>query len=149
MAAFKRATEGDTQLRPLDVLTSVAGHPRDMHPIVRDEVYRIGYEAIRNASRHSGASRMSIEIEYGENLTLRIGDNGVGIDPALAQQGKPGHFGLSGMRERAARIEATLAIAGAEGGGTVIALVVPGGIAYRAPRASAIDGPGAAADTRL
>ena len=50
-----------------------------MHPIVRDEVYRIGYEAIRNACVHSQAARLQVELAYAEDLILRVRDNGVGI----------------------------------------------------------------------
>jgi len=61
---------------------SVVGDARDMHPIVRDEIYRIGYEAIRNACMHSGASRLEVELRYAQDLAVRVGDNGTGIDPA-------------------------------------------------------------------
>ncbi len=60
----------------------------------------IGYEAIRDASTHSGASQLEIELAYSSDLALRISDNGVGIDPAVADRSKKGHFGLQGMRER-------------------------------------------------
>lgn len=75
-----------------------------MHPVVRDEVFRIGYEAIRNACVHSRGSRIKVELTYAHDLTVRVEDNGVGIDCAVLDQGKDGHFGLQGMRERAARI---------------------------------------------
>ena len=89
---------------------SVAGDPRDMHPFVRDEVYRIGYEAIRNASSHSGGSRVEVALNYGNDLSLQVSDDGVGIDPTVLETGKDGHFGLQGMRERASRIGARIAI---------------------------------------
>ena len=53
-----------------------------MHPIVRDEVYRIGYEAIRNACAHSAARRVEISLEYGRDLMVRVSDNGIGMDTA-------------------------------------------------------------------
>ena len=83
---------------------SVVGDAKEMHPIVRDEVYRIGYEAIRNALVHSAATRLEVELRYAQDLTVRVSDNGIGIDPAVLDKGKDGHFGLPGMRERAARI---------------------------------------------
>jgi len=64
---------------------------------------------------------------------LRVSDNGIGIDPALADRGKPGHFGLQGMRERAVRIEGKLTLSSG-GSGTTVSLLVPGGIAYRKGR---------------
>jgi signal transduction histidine kinase len=101
-----------------------------MHPIVRDEIYRIGCEAIRNAQAHSRGTRLEVEIRYGTDLVLRIRDNGVGIDPAISEHGMDGHFGLQGMRERAARIGARLTIASSAKPGTEIALAVPGAIVF-------------------
>jgi signal transduction histidine kinase len=102
-----------------------------MHPIVRDEIYRIGYEAIRNACTHSGASRLEVELRYARDLTLRVADNGIGIDPAIADRGKDGHFGLQGMQERAARIGGKLTIGNSSNSGTKIKLIVSGGIIFR------------------
>jgi signal transduction histidine kinase len=110
------------------VTFSVVGDAREMHPIVRDEIYRIGYEAIRNACMHSRASRLEVELLYTNDLALRVHDNGTGIDPAIADRGKDGHFGLQGMRERAARIGGKLTLVSSSSSGTEIKLVVPGGI---------------------
>ena len=131
LEAMQRATESEAIPRSMNATCTASGVRREMHPIVRDEIYRIGYEGILNAAMHSGASRLSVELEYGHNVTLRLKDDGVGIEPELVDRGKPGHFGLLGMRERAARIEATLTIASAKGAGTTITLIVPGGIAFR------------------
>jgi signal transduction histidine kinase len=109
----------------------VSGQTQEMHPIVRDEVYRIGYEAIRNACVHSHAMQLSVELAYAQDLTLRICDNGAGIDPDIIHRGKPGHFGLQGMRERAARIMSKFAVESSADSGTAITLTVPGGIIYR------------------
>jgi signal transduction histidine kinase len=102
-----------------------------MHPIVRDEIYRIGYEAIRNAFAHSSASRLEVELRYANDLALRVSDNGIGIDPAIADTGKDGHFGLQGMRERAARIDGKLTIVSSTNSGTEIRLIVPGGTIFQ------------------
>jgi len=88
----------------------VVGDAERMHPIVRDEIYRIGYEAIRNACVHSSASKLEVELTYGQDLALRVADNGVGIDSEVADRGKDGHFGLQGMRERVVRIGGKLTI---------------------------------------
>lgn len=116
------------------VRVSVDGRSREMHPIVRDEIYRIGYEAIRNAASHSRGRTLDIELSYAHDLTLKVRDDGIGIDAADAEQGKPGHFGLQGMRERALRIGARLDVARLGAGGTEIRLHVPGRIVYRASR---------------
>jgi signal transduction histidine kinase/ligand-binding sensor domain-containing protein len=129
--ALQRATENDLVPTSMAVSFSVAGEAREMHPIVRDEVYRIGFEAIRNAAMHSKASRLEVELEYAHDLTIRVSDNGIGIDPAVADHGKDSHFGLQGMRERAARIGGKLSLASSATSGTEIVLVVPGGIVFR------------------
>jgi signal transduction histidine kinase len=102
-----------------------------MHPIVRDEVYRIGYEAIRNASMHSRATQLTVDLSYTQDLNLTVRDNGVGIDPEIVDRGKEGHFGLQGMRERAARIVSRFLVESSASSGTVVSLIVPGGIIYR------------------
>src|SRR6202044_2954426 len=104
--ALRRVTKDRLIPSSMAVTFSVVGDAREMHPIVRDKIYRIGYEAIRNACMHSGASRLEVELRYADGLALRVSDNGVGLDPAIADRGKAGHFGLQGMRERAARIGA-------------------------------------------
>jgi signal transduction histidine kinase/ligand-binding sensor domain-containing protein len=115
----------------LQVALSVSGVVRSMHPIARDEVFRIGEEAVRNACRHSRATSLAIEARYGANLVLRVRDNGVGLDPALLRSGKPGHFGIIGMRERAARIGARLALQTSPGKGTCLVLKVPGKVIFK------------------
>ena len=107
------------------------GHARELHPIVRDEVYRITREALRNAFSHAQAHHIEAEIIYAENLfRLRIRDDGEGIAPAILEDGRPGHYGLPGMRERAAEIGAKLDIWSGVGTGTEIDLSLAGSIAY-------------------
>ena len=128
--ALRRVTEDSLIPSSMAVTFSVVGDAREMHPIVRDEVYRIGYEAIRNACTHSAASRLEVELRYANDLALRVSDNGTGIDPVIADRGRDGHFGLQGMRERAARIGGTLTLVSSSSSGTEIKLVVPGGIVF-------------------
>jgi signal transduction histidine kinase len=109
----------------------VEGRVHELHPIVRDEVYRITREALRNAFAHARAHHIEAEIIYSERLfRLRIRDDGEGIAPAILEDGRPGHYGLPGMRERAAEIGATLDIWSGVGTETEIDLSVPGSIAY-------------------
>jgi signal transduction histidine kinase/ligand-binding sensor domain-containing protein len=117
-----------------EISFSVTGNSREMHPVVRDEIYRIGYEAIRNSCAHSGGDRLNITLEYAHDLTLHISDNGVGIDPEIAQTGKEGHFGLPGMRERAERIGSKFTLASSPDSGTAITLVVPGRVIFHSDR---------------
>ena len=81
----------------------VQGTPRALHPIVRDEVFRVSGEALRNAFRHAGAKQIEVELRDDDRqLRVRVRDDGKGIDPeVLRAAGREGHFGLSGMRERA------------------------------------------------
>jgi signal transduction histidine kinase len=128
---LRSVTEDGLIPNSMAVAFSVVGDAKEMHPIVRDEIYRIGYEAIRNACTHSGASRLEVELRYARDLTLRVGDNGTGIDSAVADRGKDGHFGLQGMRERAARIGGKLTLGSSSNSGPEIKLIVPGGIIFR------------------
>jgi ligand-binding sensor domain-containing protein/two-component sensor histidine kinase len=128
--ALRRATEECRTQSPMEVSFSVVGGAKEMHPVVRDEVYRIGYEAIRNACTHSRASRLDVSLSYEHDLSIRVSDNGVGIDPTIVDRGKNGHFGLPGMRERAARIGGKLTIASSANSGTEITVVVPAGIVF-------------------
>ena len=128
---FRRALEECRIHRPMEVSLQASGQVQEMHPIVRDEVYRIGYEAIRNACVHSHATRLSVELSYAQDLSLRISDNGTGIDSDIQHRGKQGHFGLQNMRERAARIMGKFSVESFPGSGTVVTLTVPGGIIYR------------------
>jgi signal transduction histidine kinase/ligand-binding sensor domain-containing protein len=137
--AFRRAMEDCRRQGSLETRLSVTGDPREMHPVVRDEVYRIGYEAIRNACLHSRGSRLEVGLHYAQDLTLRVADDGVGIDPTIADSGKDGHFGLQGMRERATRIGATLKVASSADTGTEIVVVVPGRAIFRKPSRSLVD----------
>ena len=129
--AFQRALEECRIHSPMESSLHVSGQIREMHPIVRDEVYRIGYEAIRNACVHSRATRLEVELSYAQDLSLRVRDNGSGINPDFVHAGKQGHFGLQNMRERAARIMSKLSIESTPSQGTVISLTVPSGVIYR------------------
>jgi signal transduction histidine kinase len=112
---------------------SVEGIPRDLHPILRDDIYRIAREALRNAFRHAQASKIEADITYGERiLRLRIRDNGKGIDPKLLEAGRDGHWGLPGMRERALEIGAQLDLWSQVGAGTEMELRIPSSVAYPA-----------------
>jgi signal transduction histidine kinase len=115
----------------MEVHLFVVGSARGLHPLVRYEAYQIGDEAIRNAWAHSKGSRLEIELKYAKDLVLRVSDNGIGIDAAVVSQGKEGHFGLQGMRERAGRIGGELTVVSSAKAGTEITVVVPGRVAFR------------------
>ena len=115
---------------------SVEGEPRNLHPILRDEIYRIAAEGLRNAFRHAQARQIEVEIRYDhQQFRLRVRDDGKGMDTAiLSGSGSEGHYGLPGMRERAKLIEGKLEIWSEIGAGTELELIVPASSAYTAAR---------------
>lgn len=108
----------------------VDGDRRALLADIADDVGNIAREALRNAAMHAGAAAIDVTVAYGKRaLALTVADDGCGIDPDVVRaQGKPGHWGLAGMRERASRIGAVLEIDG--GPGTSVRLVVPARKAY-------------------
>ena len=110
----------------------VEGRPRALHPTVSDEVERIGAEAIRNAFQHAQAREIDAVLSYRlHELRFDLHDDGVGLPANIVERGeREGHYGLTGMRERARQIGGTLTISSREKGGTEVALSVPGRAAY-------------------
>jgi len=118
---------------------ALEGEARNLHPILRDEIYRIAAEALRNAFRHAHARKVEVEIRYDdEQFRLRVRDDGKGIDiVVLLGQEPKGHYGLPGMRERAKLIGGKLVIWSEVDAGTEVELRIPAGTAYAtAPRGS-------------
>jgi signal transduction histidine kinase len=113
---------------------TMEGQPQTLSPLLQDEIYRIAREVLRNAFQHACASRIEAAIHFDPNLfRLRIRDDGRGIDPAVLQEGaRAGHWGLPGIRERAKRIGARLALWSESGAGTEVELTVPASVAYAA-----------------
>jgi len=117
---------------------TVAGESRRLHPIIRDEVYRVGREAVVNAVRHARARAVAVEIEYSQRgLRVAVRDDGRGIDSRVLAASREGDGGLSAMRRGAAGIGARLRIRTGSGVGTVVELSVPGSVAFQGPA----DGP--------
>jgi signal transduction histidine kinase/ligand-binding sensor domain-containing protein len=110
----------------------VEGGVRQLQPIIRDEIYRMAREALRNAFNHAQARRIETEITYGDRtLQVRIRDDGKGIPPEVLESGRTGHYGLCGMRERIGQVGGKLEIWSREGAGAEIELTIAGAIAYR------------------
>lgn len=122
---------------PRDYRVIVEGTQRELRPIIRDEVYRIGREAVANAFRHSQASKIEVELEYSSRyLRVLVRDDGAGIDPQVLKSGRDGHWGLAGMRERAESIGARLRVWSRARAGTEVELSIPGHIAFTATPAN-------------
>ncbi len=119
--AFRVAVEGETQ---------------NLHPILRDEVYKIAAEALRNAFRHSHGNRVEVELRYdSEQFRLRIRDDGKGIHAAVLEgTASEGHYGLRGMRERATVVGGKLVVWSEVDAGTEVELRVPASAAYEKAR---------------
>jgi signal transduction histidine kinase len=104
----------------------VKGQPKAIKPVVQQEIQLMSREALVNALRHSQATRIEGEVEYlSRRLRVVIRDNGRGIDPEVLRSGRPDHWGLTGMRERAARIGAQLRIWSGPGAGTEVEILMP------------------------
>jgi signal transduction histidine kinase len=140
-AAFQRVADELAQGRGVNVKTAVNGTARELHPIVLEESYSIGREALINALRHSEGGNVEVEILYHPtHFRLTVRDDGRGIDPdVLENGGRDGHWGLQGMRERAGRIGGRLELRCRRrpGTGTEVELTIPAKIAYPAIGGSA------------
>ena len=110
----------------------VVGEQRPLHPLLRDDVYRIGREALINAFRHARASNIEIELKYlPRHFRVLVRDDGCGIDPEILKSGRDGHWGLPGMQEKAAHAGARLKVWSRIAGGTEVELSVPGYVAFQ------------------
>ena len=125
--------EQELSCRPdIDFRVNVAGREQPLNPLIQQEIYRIGREALLNAFCHSRAKRVEFELEYGDReLQMRIRDDGTGIDPQVLRSGRDGHWGLAGMRERAERIGGFLKISSSPSNGTEVRLSIPSGVAFK------------------
>jgi len=110
----------------------VEGKQRELAPLLRDDIYGVAREAVRNAARHANARNIEAEIEYGQSdFSLRIRDDGDGIDrDVLARGRREGHWGLQGMRERAEQMGGRLNVWSERKAGTEVELVIPAASAY-------------------
>jgi signal transduction histidine kinase len=114
----------------------VEGRERELDVAVRDDVYRITREATRNALRHAFARAIEVEISYGDiQFSVRVRDDGIGLDPHIADRGeRRGHWGLPGMRERAASFGGRLNVWSERGAGTEVEVTIPARLAYAGKR---------------
>jgi signal transduction histidine kinase len=106
------------------VEVTVSGEPRRLHVDLEVTLLRAAQEAIANARRHAGASRVTLTLTYyPDEVSLDVIDDGCGFDPSEAATG--GGLGLIGMRERAEALGGRLTIESAPGEGTAVAVTLP------------------------
>jgi signal transduction histidine kinase len=132
LTSLKSLAQDTATTQPVAFRVVLEGKTRPLVPLVRDEAYRIAQEAFRNAVQHANASAIEAELMFGhKTFALRIRDDGAGFDPErLEHSERGGHWGVRGMRERAATINGKLEVWSEKGAGTEIELTVPAGVAY-------------------
>jgi signal transduction histidine kinase/ligand-binding sensor domain-containing protein len=115
-------------------IAAMRGADRDLRATVRDDLRRLAFEAMTNAFRHGGARTVALELALSDQrLELSVHDDGVGLDPQRMQAAATaGHWGITGMRERARRIGARLVIDSRPGRGTRVQVSLPARRAYPA-----------------
>jgi signal transduction histidine kinase/ligand-binding sensor domain-containing protein len=120
-----------TQLHTAHFVLTVSGAPQPIDPVINNEAYRIAREAITNAFLHANATHIEVELTYAASgVTVRVRDDGKGIPEHILASGRSGHWGLSGMRERAEKIGATFRLWSRPGSGTEVDLKIPSRFAY-------------------
>ncbi|HUR33822.1 MAG TPA: two-component regulator propeller domain-containing protein [Vicinamibacterales bacterium] len=126
--ALKRSGETATRRHGSRFEFSMQGMPRPLDEPLEDQLLRIGQEAVNNAVRHSLASVIRLELRFEPSaVRLRVSDDGKGFDPGGVSGQQNEHWGLAGMRERAANIGAQLRVVSQPGAGTTIEALVPQG----------------------
>ena len=117
-----------------EIEVEVDGQSRDLNPVVREEAYRIAGEALRNTFKHARAQHIIVTIHTRrDSFAWRSVTTGKDGRETMRRHQPPGHFGLPGMRERAAIVHGRLEVRSAVGSGTVIELPIPGAIGTAHP----------------
>ncbi len=125
-AAIESGTRMWTAGSGVEVAVEVSGEGGKVPEEMEQHLLRIAQEAVTNALKHAGASRIGVKLQMeAHNLHLRIGDNGRGFDQQDVFSSRAGHFGLIGMRERAERLGGELRLASNPGEGTEVEVTVP------------------------
>jgi signal transduction histidine kinase len=127
-AALSTLARQMTMGTPIGADVRIEGQRRRLDAAQEHHLLRIGLEAVTNAVKHSGASRVDILVRFSPEATeLLVADDGCGVDHENGES-DTGHFGLQGMRERANKIGAVLEIENDPRGGTRLLVSVPAGV---------------------
>jgi signal transduction histidine kinase/ligand-binding sensor domain-containing protein len=107
----------------LEAAFSIFGAYRPLPPGTEREILRIAQEAIHNVKKHAGAKHLFVQLEYGpDGIALEVRDDGRGFAAGAKLESPPGHYGLTGMSERAAAIGGTLEVTSEPDAGTTVRL---------------------------
>src|SRR6185437_826180 len=118
----KQLTDGTS----IDLNVSAKGRVRPLSETIEENILRIAQEALTNVIKHSGATVVTIELDYGpQNVTLQIQDNGHGFEQSKSAGPSEGHFGLLGISERVKRLGGELTVSSEPGKGTTIRVQAP------------------------
>jgi signal transduction histidine kinase len=119
---LRRATE-QANGHGVEATFSLYGAYRPVSGDTEREFLRVGQEAIHNVKKHAGATHLYVQLEYGPaEIALVVRDDGRGFETNNGASSPPGHFGLTGMRERADAIGGTLEVTSEPGFGTTVRL---------------------------
>jgi signal transduction histidine kinase len=123
-------------IAPIDFVLERTGGSNALRSQVVDEVFCIAREALTNAFRHSGASRIIVKLDYKEReFRMSCRDNGRGFDAeGFCALQRNGHWGLCGMEERAESMGAKLSLTSATDKGTEVHIIMPARLAYMGHR---------------
>jgi signal transduction histidine kinase/ligand-binding sensor domain-containing protein len=111
----------------------IDGEEQLLHPQVAEDLSELGQEALRNALKYAGRGIVKVRLRFGPSaFELMVRDEGPGMAEEIQRAGIPGHYGLTGMRERAARIAGEFSIISAPMQGTTVQVAVPASRAYQA-----------------
>ncbi|WP_263355151.1 sensor histidine kinase [Acidicapsa acidisoli] len=140
LEALRRTAEAYPDKDRIPVRYLMEGNERPLCPEIAEDLSEIGQEALRNALKHAGEAAITVRLHFGRaSLDLSVHDEGPGVDETVLRAGAPGHYGLVGMRERAARIRAEFMIQSAPRSGTTVLISVPGIRAYQKDSAGEAD----------
>ena len=125
-AAISGAARQITETKDVRLKLRLDDEPHGLKPEVEYNLLRIASEAISNSVKHSGARTIEVSLRSTPGfLRLSVADDGAGFEPSLNGHPRPGHYGLIGMRERAAQIGAEFEFESAPGRGTIVTVVAP------------------------
>ena len=124
-SAITQAATQITEAKAVKLRLKLDKGPSDLSPEVQYNLLRIASEAVNNSVKHAGAKVIEVVLQLSpEKLQLSVKDDGAGFSRENGNV-RPGHYGLIGMKERAAQIGAELSLASEPGRGTTVSVVLP------------------------